>query len=69
MDNSAELLREALAALKEAGVQRAALKLADLELSVEFPIELPVLPPAGDAPRPGGWKGPQAIDMPFEDDK
>lgn len=52
---STDLLREALAVLKDAGVQRAQVKLPDLELSVEFTIELPP-PVLGTAPLPGEWK-------------
>ena len=58
-------LREALAALKEAGVQRAALKMEGLELSVEFQLEFPDVP-VGDPPTPGGWKAPPRLDDPFE---
>lgn len=58
-------LREALAALKEAGVQRAALKMEGLELSVEFQLVLPDIP-VGDVPVPGGWKAPARLDDPFD---
>lgn len=61
-----ELLRETLAALKDAGVQRAQVKLPDVELSVEFPIELPAPVVEGSAPTPGGWKIPHSLDNPFD---
>lgn len=61
-----ELLREALAALKDAGAQRAQVKTPELELSVEFPIELPAQVTEGDTPTPGGWKIPHSLDNPFD---
>lgn len=62
-------LVEALKALKDAGVMSGALKTEGLELSVQFWAEIPKADPApGDAPSPGGWKTPQNLDEPFEDD-
>lgn len=58
-------LREALAALKDAKVLRAQLKTQNLELSVEFQVDLPVVPEMGSAPTPGGWKSPVSLDDPF----
>lgn len=65
MNESVEVLRAALAALREAGVQRAQLKLDVLELSVEFPVVLPDMPMVGAEPTPGGWKTPISLDDPF----
>lgn len=73
MMETIDLLRAALAALKDAGVARGQVKLPDgLELSIEFAPELPPLEPQGEMPTPGGWKTPLTLDEPFRivgDDK
>lgn len=71
MTDSVELLRTALAALKDAGVLRAQVTFPDeMTLSVEFPVDMSALMevPAGLPPSPGAWKGPSALDQPFEDE-
>lgn len=68
MNDEVEILRAALAALKDAGVGRAQLELGDLKLNVEFVVSLPleaVTP--GAPPAPGGWKGPSDLDAGFQD--
>lgn len=72
MTDSVELLRATLAALKEAGVLRAQIRMPeDLSVNVEFPVDLSGLEAvvaAGAPPVPGGWKGPSDLDAPFQDD-
>lgn len=71
MTDTVDLLRAALAALKDAGVLRAQVTFPDeMTLNVEFPVDMSALAavPAGTAPVPGAWKGPMDLDLPFEDE-
>jgi hypothetical protein len=72
MNDEVEVLRAALAALKESGAIRAQVELGDLKLNVEFPMDLRDVRSAaalGAAPVPGGWKGPTDLDSGFQDDQ
>lgn len=71
MTDTVDLLRAALAALKDAGVLRAQVTFPDeMTLNVEFPVDMTGLleVPAGRPPVPGEWKGPRDLDLPFEDE-